>query len=91
MFGLVDRKGLRDSMLVIWIVVVPSSVKLTQSDGVRQITVYFVGRHVHERRFGTGAACSFQQIQSADRVRIEIIERNRMPRDHETVVQRYEQ
>jgi hypothetical protein len=77
MLRLVYRKRLWDSVLVVRIVVIPSSLKLAKTYCVRQISVDFIGRHVDEGRLRAGATRSFQKIQRADSIRVKVVEWNR--------------
>lgn len=74
---LIDGKGFGYAVFVGRIVVVPTAFELAQANRVRQISVDLVRGHVDKRRFRTGAASGFEQIQGPDGVGVEIVKRNR--------------
>src|SRR5689334_13524326 len=73
----VNRKGLRDTVLFVLIGEIPTLPLLDQRQPVRTITVHLVGGHVNERGLGTMLAASFEEVEGAPCVNIEIIKRNR--------------
>lgn len=75
-FRLVDGEVLGDAVGVGGVVVVPAGFKFLESDGVGSVTIDLVGGHVDEGRFRAGLAGGFEQVQGADGVGVEIIERD---------------
>ena len=73
---LVDGKILRDAVGISRIVIVPPGFEFLEPDEVRTVPVDLVGRHVDEGRFRAGAADGLEQIQGADRVGVEVVERD---------------
>ena len=76
-FRLVDREGFGDAGGVGGVGVVPAGGEFGESDAVGGVAVNLVRRHVHERGFGGGLAGSFEEIQRADGVGVEVVEGNR--------------
>ena len=76
MLRLVDGKILRDAVGISRIVIVPPGFEFLEPDEVRTVPVDLVGRHVDEGRFRAGAADGLEQIQGADRVGVEVVERD---------------
>ena len=78
MLRLIDGERLGNAVRVSRVVITPSASRARACQMVfGKIAIHFVGRHVHERGFGAGAARGFQQIQSADGVGVEIVKRDR--------------
>ena len=76
MLGLVDGKILRYSVLVGRVGILPARFHLLHRDGVGPVAVYLISRHVNERRFGAGTPGGLQQVQSPQRIDLEVEERN---------------
>ncbi len=74
---LVDCEGLCDAVRVGRIGVVPAGFELLERDAVGGVAVNLVGAHVHEGRLGAGLAGGLQHVERADRVGVEIVERDR--------------
>ena len=68
--------------------VVPARLELHERDGVRPVAVHLVGRHVDERRLGTVPPRRLEQVQRADGVGVEVVERNRGRADRATAARR---
>ena len=75
--GLVDRERLGDAVLVGRVGVIPARGEFLQRDAVGGVAVNLVRAHVHERRLRRGLAGGLEHIQRADRVGVEVIERDR--------------
>jgi hypothetical protein len=75
--GLVDGEGLRNTVFVGGICVVPARRQLGEGDAVGGVAVDFVRAHVHERGFRAGLAGGFEEVERADGIGVEIVERNR--------------
>ncbi len=71
----VDGEGLRDSLPVGGIVIVPTGLQLFEFNEVGPVAVHLVGRHVSEGALRAGPPGGFQEIESADGVDVEIVER----------------
>ena len=76
MLGLIDGEIFIDAVFVGRVIEVPAGFQLFQSDCVRAIAIDLVRRHVDERRFRTGLASGFEQVEGADCVGVEVIERD---------------
>src|SRR5262249_34860013 len=55
--------------------IIPAQLFLHQVETIGSVAVNFVRRHMDKRRFRTGGSYGLKQIQSADRIDIEIIKR----------------
>src|ERR1035437_2280021 len=76
MFGLIDGETLRYSVLIGRAGIIPARVQFLHGDGVGPVAVHLVGGHVNERRFGAGATGGFEEVQSAQRIDLEVEEWN---------------
>ena len=74
---LIDREGLRDTVLIGRVGVVPPGLEFAQGNPVRCVAVDLVRRHVDERRLGTVLPCGLEQVERPNGIRVEIIEWNR--------------
>ncbi len=77
MLRLIDREGLGNALRERRIGVVPARLEFCQRNAVRRVAVDLVRRHVDERRLRAGPPRRFEQVQRADGVGVEIVERNR--------------
>jgi hypothetical protein len=77
MLRLIDRECLGNAVRELGIVVIPARRELLHVDKVGRVAINLVGRHMHEGRFRAGLARRFEQVQRADSVRVEIVERDR--------------
>ena len=73
---MVDGECFGDAVGVGGIGVVPACGELGERDAVGGVAVNFIRAHVHERRFGGGLAGGFEEIEGADGVGVEVVERN---------------
>lgn len=76
-FRLIDRKALRNTVLVVRIGVIPARVEFAQSDRIRAVAIDFVRRHVDKRRLRTSAPGGFEHIKGADGIGVEVVEGDR--------------
>lgn len=74
--GLINGEVLGDAIRVDGIGVVPAGFQFGQCDGVGPVAVDLVGGHVDERRLRAGLAGGFEQVEGADRVGVEVVERD---------------
>jgi hypothetical protein len=74
--ALVNREVLRDAVGECGVIVVPAGIEFLESDGVRTVTVNFVGGHVDKRGLGAGPAHGLEQVQGGNGVRVEVVERD---------------
>ena len=70
------REGLGDAVRELRVGVVPAGLQLGKSQSIRRVAVDLVGGHVDERALGTRLPRGFQQVERADGVGIEVIERD---------------
>ena len=75
-FRLVDGEILGDAVGVGGIVIIPTGFEFLEFDVIRTVAVNLVGRHVDEGRPGAGATDGFEQVQGADGIGVEVIERD---------------
>ncbi len=75
--ALVDGEALRDALRIALVRIVPAGLLLLQLDRVRRIPVDLVGRHVREGRSRAGAPHRLEHVEGADRIGVEIVERDR--------------
>ena len=76
MLALIDREDLGNAVCEGWIGIVQTRGELFKRNPIGPVSVNFVGRHVDERRFGTGSPCRFQQMQRPERIHLKIEKRN---------------
>ncbi len=74
--GLIDGEVLGDAIGVGGIGVVPAGFQFGEGDGVGAVAIDLVGGHVDEGRLRVGLAGGFKQVERADGVGIEVVERN---------------
>ncbi len=76
MLRLIDGEGLGNPMLIGRVGEIPAGFLFNKRDRIGAIAVDFVRRHVDEWRFGARSAGGFEEIEGADGVGIEVIERD---------------
>ena len=75
--ALVDREGLRDAVCVLRVGVIPAGLQLGKSQSIGRIAVHLVGAHVNERALRARLPRGLEQVERADGVGVEVVERNR--------------
>ncbi len=75
--GLVDRERLWNALLVGRVGVIPARVELGQLDRVWGVAINLVCAHVHEGRLRARLPRGFEEVERADGVGVEIVERDR--------------
>ena len=75
--ALINRESLRNAMFVSRIGIIPASLEFTERDGIRGVSVDFVRAHVNERAFGTSLPRGLEEVERADSIGVEVVERDR--------------
>ena len=76
MLALVDGEVLGDPVFESRVGVIPAGCVFLKADGVGPIPIDLVGGHVRERGFRAGPPGGFEEIERADGIGIEIVERD---------------
>jgi hypothetical protein len=74
---LVDRELLRDAQRIGGVIVLPARRFLAQRNRVGSVSVNFVRREVDKSRIWAGLAGGFEEVESADSIRVEVVEWDR--------------
>lgn len=72
--ALIDRELLSDAVYVSVVIVIPARGEFLEPDGIGPVAVNLIGAHVDEHGFRRMLPGSFQHVQGADRIRVEVIE-----------------
>ncbi len=77
MLGLIDGESLRNALGVGRVGVVPAGGEFDQLDAVRGVAIDLVRAHVHEGGLGAGLPGGLKEVQRADGIGVEVVERDR--------------
>jgi hypothetical protein len=72
MLALIDGEIFRDTVFIGRVGIVPARFQFGQSQRIGTVAIHFVGRHMNEGRFGTGAARRFEEVKRSKRIHFEI-------------------
>jgi len=75
--ALIDGEVLGDAVLIGWICIIPAVLEFLESDGVREVSVDLIRRHVDEGGLGAGSAGGLKHVEGADGISIEVVEGDR--------------